>query len=351
VELFRDHLETKREQYAAGDERLYRENPADQYLTPVEIKAAQILAGAVLPTLSDALEVYLKVHPKRNEEKFTTYTRRAFATLTDALGDKPIDNLTREDAHAYVATEQARGNKSGTIRRRLNVVKAVIETYFREKDIDRKNPFASLPIPAEGKDTKAREPLTKEELRTLFDACRAADDDVRWLTAILGDTGARLAEIAGLALDDLVLDAKAGTAVEIPYVVIQPHPWRSLKTPSSAREVPLMGAALWAAQRVKETAKKGQRFAFPRYTSGEETKATHASNTIAKWIRRLGMDHTAHDLRHTMADRLREVRCPQGVREAIGGWSSKGIAAQSGKGYSLHVMSDWLGKVTMWDVR
>lgn len=134
---------------------------------------------------------------------------------------------------------------------------------------------------------------------------------------------------------------------EIPHVVIQPHPWRTLKNNSSAREVPLVGAALWAAQRVKETANKAQRFAFPRYTSATETKATHASNTIAKWIRSLEMDHTAHELRHTMADRLRDVGCPQEVREAIGGWATRGIAAQYGKGYSLKVMSDWLGKVAV----
>lgn len=341
ADLFRDHLEAKRERYAAGDEDLYRENPADQYLTPVEIRAAQLLAGTVKQSLSDALELYLKVHPKRDEEKFTTYTRRAFATLTDALGDKPIKDLSREDAHAYVAHQQAKGNKSGTIRRRLNVVNAVIETYFREKDIDRKNPFASVPIPAEGKDTKERQPFTETELHALFDACKAADDDVRHLIAILGDTGARLAEIAGLALDDLKLDT------EVPHVIIQEHPWRTLKNTASARAVPLLGHALWAAKRVKERAMRGQRFAFPRYTSSDGTKATHASNTIAKWIRSLGIEHTAHELRHTMADRLRDVQCPEDIREAIGGWTTKGVAAQYGKGYGLKVMADWLGKVTI----
>lgn len=341
IDLFRDHLDDKRQRYAGRDEVIYREADESEFLSPVEIKAAQIIAGTVKPTLSDALELYLEVHPKRDTKRFEVHARIVMKTLTDVLGDKPIEELSRSDGHKYVAAQTARGMKTGTIDRYMNSIRAIIGTWFREKEIDRTNPFSQIPIPKSGEDAGKRQPFTGPELQTLFDACKTQDDDVRWLIAMLGDTGARLAEVAGLALDDLVLDA------EIPHVVIQPHPWRSLKTPSSAREVPLVGVALWAAQRVKETAHKAQRFAFPRYTTAQETKATHASNTIAKWIRSLGMEHTAHELRHAMADRLRDVGCPQEVREAIGGWATRGIAATYGKGYSLRVMSDWLGKVVL----
>jgi len=326
IDLFRDHLDEKRQRYAGRDEVIYREADESEFLSPVEIKAAQIIAGTVKPTLSDALELYLAVHPKRDTKRFEEHTRLVMKTLTDVLGDKPIEELSRSDGHKYVAAQIARGVKTGTIERYMNSIRAIIGTWLREKEIDRTNPFSQIPIPKSGEDAEKRQPFTESELRTLFDACKAKDDDVRWLTAILVDTGARLAEVAGLALDDLVLDA------EIPHVVIQPHPWRSLKNTSSARSVPLLGHALWAAQRVKESANKAQRFAFPRYTSAEGTKATHASGTIAKWIRSLKMDHTAHELRHTMADRLRDVGCPQEVREAIGGWATRGIAAQYGKG-------------------
>lgn len=334
IDLFRDELE-------------YRVQQQHHELTPVEVKAAQIVAGTIKPTLSDALELYLSVHPKRDTKRFEDHTRIVMRTLIDTLGDKPIEDLSRSDGHKYVATQIARGVKTGTVDRYMNTIRAIIGTWLREKEIDKANPFSQIPIPKSGADAKKREPFTETELHTLFDACKIRDDDVRWLTAMLGDTGARLAEIAGLALEDLVLDA------EIPHVVIQPHPWRSLKNTSSERAVPLVGNALWAAQRVKANAHKNQRFAFPRYTSATETKATHASSTIAKWIRSLvgpdglNMDHTAHELRHTMADRLRDVGCPQDVREAIGGWSTRGIAAQYGKGYSLRVMSDWLGKVVL----
>lgn len=63
----------------------------------------------------------------------------------------------------------------------------------------------------------------------------------------------------------------------------------------------------------------------------------------AEW-ERLGVAHTAHELRHTMADRLREVQCPEDIRKSIGGCASADVASRYGKGYSLQVMREWLLK-------
>lgn len=102
-------------------------------------------------------------------------------------------------------------------------------------------------------------PFTTEELKQLIATCQSQDDDLRWILAMLIDTGARLAEVVGLTLTDIVIEGNT------PHIIIQPHPWRSLKNAASARVVPLVGASLWAAQRVKDTATDDQVFAFPRY--------------------------------------------------------------------------------------
>ncbi|WP_409333708.1 tyrosine-type recombinase/integrase [Burkholderia cenocepacia] len=234
------------------------------------------------------------------------------------------------------------GLRTSSIRRILNQITGAISLYFTEHEADRANPFHRVRIPSEGEDRKRREPFTPSELRKLLYLCQAADDDIRWIVAILADTGARLAEVAGLTLDDIALDA------EVPHVSIRHSPWRSVKGAtrgSSERDVPLSGFALWAALRVKDSAKPGQRFAFPRYTSILGCNANSASAAIGKWMRANGMDHAAHELRHTMADRLREVHCPDEVRKAIGGWSIGGEAAKYGKGYSLSVKQEWLERV------
>ena len=48
--------------------------------------------------------------------------------------------------------------------------------------------------------------------------------------ALISDTGMRLSEAAGLAREDIVLDA------DIPHVIIRPHPWRRLKTKGSEED-------------------------------------------------------------------------------------------------------------------
>ena len=50
------------------------------------------------------------------------------------------------------------------------------------------------------------------------------DDDMRWLVALLSDTGMRLGEAVGLSVEDVHLND------ETPYINITPHPWRRLKT-------------------------------------------------------------------------------------------------------------------------
>ena len=92
---------------------------------------------------------------------------------------------------------------------------------------------------------------------------------MRWLIALISETGMRLAEAAGLHVNDIKLDE------DIPYVDVKPHPWRSLKTKGSQRQVPLVGASLWAAQRIKANASSC--FAFPRYTDNTRCNANSAS--------------------------------------------------------------------------
>ena len=76
-------------------------------------------------------------------------------------------------------------------------------------------------------------------------ACTKADDEMRWLLAIISDIGMRLSEAAGLHRDDIILD------VPLPYLNLQPHSWRRLKTRGSARHVSLIGASLWEAKRIQ----------------------------------------------------------------------------------------------------
>ena len=76
-----------------------------------------------------------------------------------------------------------------------------------------------------------RLPIPIEDIRKVQNQCRLIDDDLRWLVALVSDTGMRLAEGAGLLKSAIILDA------DIPYISLKPHSWRPLKTSLAVNEI------------------------------------------------------------------------------------------------------------------
>ena len=72
-----------------------------------------------------------------------------------------------------------------------------------------------------------RQPISMEDLKKVQSLCREIDDEMRWLIALISDTGMRLGETAGLLKKDIKLDER------IPHIDLKPHPWRTLKTKGS----------------------------------------------------------------------------------------------------------------------
>jgi len=295
--------------------------------------------------LSDAVKLYLAGHRKRDNEDFTGDVGRNWKCLIDIVGDKPFVGLSRADARTFIDKRCADGLKTGSVRRQLKSIAAVVSMVLREREMEKVSPFIRLDIPNEHLDVVQRDILSPDQLRTLADACKAKDDDMRWAIALQMDLGSRTAEVVGLALADLHVDA------EIPYVDIKPHPWRILKNKGAARPVALVGLALWAARRIKATAMPQQVYAFPRYIDDTGTrakcKAVGASSTFNKWMRGMGIDRTTHCFRHTMRDRLREVEAPHDIQHAIGGWGKQDQGDKYGRGYKLDVLLPWLNKVVV----
>ena len=52
-----------------------------------------------------------------------------------------------------------------------------------------------------------RQPIPLDAIRRIQRKCMTVDNENRWLLALISDTGMRLSEAAGLAKDDIVLDA------------------------------------------------------------------------------------------------------------------------------------------------
>jgi len=169
-------------------------------------------------------------------------------------------------------------------------------------------------------------------LKVIQDRCQSTDDEMRWLVAMISDTGMRLAEAAGLSRADVHLD-KA-----IPYVNIRPHPWRRLKTLGSQRKVPLVGCSLWAAKQA--LAASSSHYLFPKYCNDRGCNSNSASAALNKWLKQLaGPEYVIHSLRHSIRDRLRAAGCPSDMIDQIGGWSTSKVGEGYGDGYTLDLLN------------
>jgi len=279
--------------------------------------------------------VYLKLKGVGRSEYFVTTAHRNIDYVIKCLGCRPIDQYTSADAAKYRDWLVEKGLASSSVKRVFSSVKAIVNLAINELGVDSKNPFAGVYL-ASRDDAKKRKPLSNDSLKHLQNSCVEADDDLRWLIAMISDTGMRLAEAAGLHTNDIVLG-------NVPYVCVKPHSWRSLKTASSERKIPLVGASLWAAKRIKSMSDS---YCFPRYVDGVKCNSNSASAALNKWLKTATkQDVVIHGLRHTFRDRLRAVEAPSDMIDQLGGWSLQSVGQGYGDGYSIEKLSEWMLKL------
>jgi integrase len=288
------------------------------------------------PQLSAALEVYLSLKGTGRPKTFEAGARRAVGYLLEVADDKPIDAYVRADANALREHLRGRGLSSESIGRNLTSIRAIVNFVSKEEGLQPPLAFSGVYL---GEPTRKMDRYvpTGTELRLLQARCRSSNDELRWLLALISDTGLRLSEALGLSCDDVCLNTPH------PYVVIEPKTWRRLKTADSERVVPLVGEALWAAQRGTDASAAS--YLFASYCDGETTKANSASAVLNKWLKvHASRDVVVHSLRHAMRDRLRAVECPADIIDQIGGWSRKGVGESYGRGYQVEQLWRWMAK-------
>ena len=259
--------------------------------------------------------------------------RIALQSFISLAGDRDVGEYMREDAKLFLRHLEMSGNKTATIRKRINSISAILNYAYAELDLDKRNPFSRLFIKGEGEDSHKRGTFTNEQLKWGYDKALASGSQIKFLMPLLGETGCRLAEIVGLKLEDI--DLVNG------LIHIRPNSARKLKTKSSQRTLPLVGYAKLA---MKQSLKQADdTFLFPRYIRDEKCYATHASNALNKWLKKDFDGLTVHCLRHTFRDRLRAVECPMDLIDQIGGWKSvSSIGNNYGEGYNLVALKNQL---------
>ncbi|MDC1468787.1 site-specific integrase, partial [Planktomarina temperata] len=282
-----------------------------------------------------AVAVYLRLKGNDRPPTFEAAVRRSCGYLIDCCGMKDLHDYVRSDATKFRDYLFAKGLNGASVARIFGTVRAVINLALSEFGLAIVNPFSNVYFD-HNVGVKKRHPVKPEDIKTVQEECYKADDEKRWLIALIADTGMRLAEGAGLLRSDFI--EQDG----ILCVNIRPHPWRSLKTASSARTIPLVGSGKWAAERILAQPYSSE-FAFPNYNDGKRTNANSASAALNKWLKtKIGQGYTIHSFRHSMRDRLRAVECPSDVIDQIGGWLTQGVGASYGLGHNHGTLTRWL---------
>ena len=118
----------------------------------------------------------------------------------------------------------------------------------------------------------------------------------------------------------------------------------ALEDEKQRKDVPLVGAALWAAQRASQS--NPNKCLFPRHCSDDKCKADYASNSLNKWLRKhVPSGCVVHSFRHSMRDRLRAVECPAEIADQIGGWTTSGVGQQYGEGFTLKIIQRFVKQI------
>ena len=290
-----------------------------------------------VPLLSEAGQFYVAMKGRAEDERFVRYTSRVVSEVIGLAGDKSVSAYTRHDALAFRNALLQRGSANATVKRNFECIRAIWNFAAREHGVDIVNPFSNMNY-GNGRGPLKRKSIPIEHIKKVQTLCYDMDDEIRWLVAILSDTGMRLSEAVGLIKSDIQLNDN------VSFIGLKPHSWRQLKTAGSQRDLPLVGAALWAVKRAKQSSKT--EFLFPKYCTEHLCKSDYASNTLNKWLRQIiGDEFVVHSFRHSFRDRLREVHCPSDIVDELGGWKTHGIGVNYGLGHSLDKKFEFISKI------
>ena len=231
--------------------------------------------------------------------KWCNPRKRAIATFIDIIGDKPVSETSRDDILAirdwWMERVETENIRHATVNKEIaQYLKGVLTTLTLHEDgvnIDISQLFANIRLPSQG--SNGYPPFSDTFIaNTLLNQSnlQGMNEDGRLLIAALVDTGARPREIITRQQSDIALDA------EIPHIKIRPRPGEQGKTGDSKRDIPLVGAALYAFQKRPE--------GFLSY-AGRVDSFTAAVNKFLRENDLLeSQDHCLYSLRHSFQDRL-----------------------------------------------
>ena len=259
---------------------------------------------------------------------------RAVAQFVQVVGDKPVVELTHNDAIEYSEWWRARVVADKVTAKTANKDIGQLSRMLKDLSIRRRlnvpDIFKGLHL--RGEADKTRSPYEPAFIQTRFlgGSLDGLNEDARFVLYVMIETGLRPSEIVNLRGPTIILNAP------VPHVRIIAD-GRRLKTDDSEREIPLVGVALEAL--------KLRPNGFPKYRDA----ATTLSATVNKYMSENGLRptkaHSVYSLRHSFRDRLVAIETPDSLIDSLMG--HKTYKPKYGKGPSLELKLKFLAQIAL----
>ncbi|HEY9177506.1 MAG TPA: DUF6538 domain-containing protein [Flavipsychrobacter sp.] len=289
--------------------------------------------------LSECIEKYWECSADRLRDKSESKIRKwknprrlAMEDFIQVVGDKSLQQVSREDVLKFRTwwLESIKEHKvSGdTGNKKLMHIKDIIATVSNQHniDVDTAVLFANTRFEHA---KQSRPPFDAKYVQNkLLPSISNMKEVYQMIIMVMADTGAREAEIFGLAAQDIYLDAP------VPYIHIRSRKGYQLKTATSERKIPLVGTALYA---------------FKKYPAGfnhagnPDTFSTSVNKFLTENNLKPTPRHSVYSLRHTFKDRLRDIGAPEELIDSLMGHKKAG--PQYGRGHKLETAHEWLRKI------
>jgi len=330
---------------ASPTELINRINLAESELEEKDAQSVLGLGEKPFITMKEARDIYFEhemgnlVDRSDNQlRKWKNPRKRAVKNFMAVIGDIPLDNINRENILSYrnwwVSRIQSGDNLSpNTANKEFGFIRQILRSATDNCGVDINVDILFRKINLKDENTRSRYPFETSYIKNVLlnRGLLNMNEECQLLIYAMADTGARIAELTGLEEDDIRLFD------DVPHIKIRKNAIRSLKTPQSERDIPLVGASLIAFKELNG--------GFSRYRG----KSDLISSTINKYLRENNYQpsdrHSLYSLRHSFEDRLTAVEPPDKVQAALMG--HKYVRPKYGHGPSLEQKKLWLERIAL----
>lgn len=311
-------------------------------LIPAPAIISAVLGGAGKPelTLSTLVDAYQKLASDqaigKSEKQLKQWKgkhQRAVDTLIGRIGDKPLAEITRDDALDFrdwwIGRIKDEGYTRNSANKNFGAIAGMMRTVDEAFRLSLSLPFKGVRI-AGAKYTR-RQAYEPDFVRQHFLAAPqigGLNDEAADIVRMVALTGMRPSEIVALETHRIRLDDV------VPNVQIRPDA-RQLKTGASERDMPLVGQALEIMCRHRE--------GFPRYRASADSFSAIANKCLDTAGLRPTRGHSVYSLRHSFKDRMIAIGTPERIQDELMGHTLKGMPY--GNGSTLKHRAEWMARI------